>query len=164
MSCSRRGPLRHVCGPTIYPAAMMCTFLESQTNLGVHPGKRFALFGQIRRNWRRRNRHQKQHLLFATELFALELCFYINCISEFWHTGDNVRLSDVVKFFQGRAPQPFFNFQGGRGLNPDFWFCSFRAKSSKLALPKLAPKTTKFSRCGPDGRCSSPTDDDYFFF
>ena len=99
MSCSRRGPLRHVCGSTIYPTAMICTFLESQTNLDVHPGKRFALFGQNRRNWHRRNRHQKQrHLLFATELFTLELCFYIYCISEFWHTGDNVRLSDVVKF------------------------------------------------------------------
>ena len=41
---------------------------------------------------------KKRHLLFATELFTLELCFYIYCISEFWHTGDNVRLSDVVKF------------------------------------------------------------------
>ena len=37
-------------GPTIYPTAMICTFLESQTNLDVHPGKRFALFGQNRRN------------------------------------------------------------------------------------------------------------------
>ena len=46
MSYSRRGPLRHVYGQTIYPTAVICTFLESQTDLDVHPGKRFALFAR----------------------------------------------------------------------------------------------------------------------
>ena len=55
MSCSRSSPLRYVCGQTIDPTAMICTFLESQTDLDVHPRKRSALFGQNRRNWRRRS-------------------------------------------------------------------------------------------------------------
>ena len=59
-SCSRRGPLRYVCGQTIDPTAMICTFLESPTDLDVHPGKRFALFGQNRRNWRSQSLHPKQ--------------------------------------------------------------------------------------------------------
>ena len=49
LSCSRRGPLRHVCGQTINPTAMICTFLERPTDLDVHPRARFALFGQNRR-------------------------------------------------------------------------------------------------------------------
>ena len=53
MTCSQRGPLRYVCGQTIDPTAMICTFLESPTDLDVHPGKRFAFFGRNRRNWRR---------------------------------------------------------------------------------------------------------------
>ena len=31
-----------------------------------------------------------------------------------------------------------------------------------VTQPKLAPKTTKFTRCGPDGRGSSPIDDNFF--
>ena len=66
------GALRHVCEKTIYPTAIICTFLESPTDLDVHPGKRIALFGQNRRNLRRRIRHQQQrNLLFAAELFTL---------------------------------------------------------------------------------------------
>ena len=49
LSCSRRGPLRHVCGQTINPTAMICTFLEISTDLDVHPRTGFALFGQNRR-------------------------------------------------------------------------------------------------------------------
>ena len=45
LSCSRRGPLRYVCGQTIHPTVMICTFLESPTDLDVHPRTRFALFG-----------------------------------------------------------------------------------------------------------------------
>ena len=62
MSCSRRGPWRYGCGQTIAPTAMICTFLESPTNLDVHPRKRFALFGQNRRNLRRRNKHLKYEI------------------------------------------------------------------------------------------------------
>ena len=71
MSCSRRGPLRYVCGQTINPTSMIYTFLESPTYLDVHPGKRFALFGRNRRNWCRQSRHKKQrNLLFAADLFT----------------------------------------------------------------------------------------------
>ena len=47
MSCSRRGPLRYVCGQAIDPTAMICTFLESPTDLDVHPRKSFALLAKI---------------------------------------------------------------------------------------------------------------------
>ena len=52
--------MRYVCGQTIDPTAMICTFLESPTDLDVHPGKRFALFGQNRRNWRSQSWQPKQ--------------------------------------------------------------------------------------------------------
>ena len=45
---------------------------------------------------------KKRNLLFAAELFTLQLCFLhlLHLFTLFWHTaGDNVRLSDVVKFF-----------------------------------------------------------------
>ena len=48
MSCSRRGPLRYVCGQTIDPTAMICTFLKSPTDLDVHHGIRFL---DIRKNF-----------------------------------------------------------------------------------------------------------------
>ena len=44
----------------IDPTAMICTFLESQTDLDVHPRKRFAHFGQNCRNLRHRSKHPKQ--------------------------------------------------------------------------------------------------------
>ena len=47
MSCSRRGPLRYVCGQTIDPTTLICTFLESPTDLDVHPKKRFAFLTKI---------------------------------------------------------------------------------------------------------------------
>ena len=50
MPCSQRIPLRYVSGQNIYPTAMICTFSESLTDLDVHSGKCFALFGQNRRN------------------------------------------------------------------------------------------------------------------
>ena len=50
MSCLRGGPLRYVCGQTINPTAMIYTFIESPSDLDVHPGKHFALFGRNRRN------------------------------------------------------------------------------------------------------------------
>ena len=106
MSCSRRGPLRYVCGQTVHPTAMIDAFLESPTYLDVLPGTRFALFGRNRRNWCRRSRHKKQrNLLFAAEIFTLQLRFphLLYLFSFCWHTGDNVRLSDVVKFSPGLA-------------------------------------------------------------
>ena len=102
MSCSRRGPLCYVCGQTINPTAMIYTFIESPSDRDVHPGKHFALFGRNRRNWRRRSRHKKQrNLLFAAELFNLQLCFLhlLHLFTFCWHTGDYVRLSDVVKLY-----------------------------------------------------------------
>ena len=36
---------------TLQATAMICTFLESPTDLDVHPWKRFALFGQNRQNF-----------------------------------------------------------------------------------------------------------------
>ena len=47
------GPLRHVCGHTNHHTTMFHTFLESLSDLDVHPGKRFALLGHYRQNWRR---------------------------------------------------------------------------------------------------------------
>ena len=41
------GPLRYVCGQTINPTSMICTFLESPTDLDVHPRKCFALLAKI---------------------------------------------------------------------------------------------------------------------
>ena len=43
---------------------------------------------------------KQRNLLFAAELFTLQLCFLhlLHLFTPCWHTGDNVRLSDVVKF------------------------------------------------------------------
>ena len=41
------GPLRYLCGQTINPTAMICTFLESPIDLDVHTKKRFALLAKI---------------------------------------------------------------------------------------------------------------------
>ena len=57
------GPLRCVCGQTIRPIAMICASLKCLTDLSVHISNRFALFGQNRRNLRRRIRHPKQRNL-----------------------------------------------------------------------------------------------------
>ena len=80
---------------------MIWTFLESPTDLDVHPGKRFALFGQNRRNWLRRNKQQKQrNLLFCSRTIYSPTMFlhWLHLFTLCWHTRDNVRLSDVVKF------------------------------------------------------------------
>ena len=70
-------PLRYVCGQTIHPTAMVCTFLESPTDPDVHPRKRFALFGQSRRNWRRRSRHLNQrNSLMLPGQTRLESCWW----------------------------------------------------------------------------------------
>ena len=45
-----RGVLRHFCGHTNHRTTMVHTFLESLSDLDVHPGKRFALLGHYRRN------------------------------------------------------------------------------------------------------------------
>ena len=45
--------------------------------------------------------NKQGNLLFAADLFTLQLCF-LHLLHPFtfcWHTGDNVRLSDVVKLF-----------------------------------------------------------------
>ena len=39
--------MRYVCGQTINPTAMICTFLESPTDLDVHPRKSFARLAKI---------------------------------------------------------------------------------------------------------------------
>ena len=39
--------MRYVCGQIINPTAMICTFLESPTDLDVHPKKRFAFLAKI---------------------------------------------------------------------------------------------------------------------
>ena len=39
--------MRYVCGQTINPTAMICTFLESPADLDVHPKKRFAFLVKI---------------------------------------------------------------------------------------------------------------------
>ena len=99
-SYSRRGPLRYVCEQTINPTAMICAFLESPTYLNVHTGKRFALFGRNRPNWCRRSRHKKKTTKFAlcgrTSYSPAMFSTYLFTFC--WHTGDNVRLRDVVKF------------------------------------------------------------------
>ena len=59
----RRGPLRHVCGHTNHCTAIVHTFLKSPTDLDMQPWKRFAVFGQNRRNWRLRSGHPKQQNL-----------------------------------------------------------------------------------------------------
>ena len=124
MSCWRRGPLRFVCGQTVNTTAMIYTFMESPSDLDVHPGKHFALFDRNRRNWRRRSRHKKQRNL----LFALQLCFLHLCISAFcWHTGDNVRLSDVVKFI-------YAYFETNRKL-PSFRRFTFYSKITYKKVP-----------------------------
>ena len=45
-----RDPFRHVCGHTNHHTTIFHTFLESLSDLDVHPGKRFALLGHYRRN------------------------------------------------------------------------------------------------------------------
>ena len=45
-----RDPFRHVCGHTNHHTTMFHTFLESLSDLDVHPEKRFALLGHYRRN------------------------------------------------------------------------------------------------------------------
>ena len=39
-----RGPLRHVCGHTYHRTTMIHAFLESRSNLHVHPRIRFSIF------------------------------------------------------------------------------------------------------------------------
>ena len=78
-SCSRRGPLRYVCGQTIAPTAMICTSFESPTDLDVHPRKRFAVFVQNRRNWHRRSMHTKERNLLVArtdEVWVLLMNFF----------------------------------------------------------------------------------------
>ena len=92
-----RGPLRHVCGHINHRTTLVHTFLKSLSHLDVYPGKRFALFGQNRRNWRREVGTQKNEIcgryIYPTAMFSTFLHPFTCC----WHTGDNVRLSDVVK-------------------------------------------------------------------
>ena len=49
MSCSRRGPLRFVCGQTVNTSttAMIYTYMESPSDLDVHLKKRFAVLAEI---------------------------------------------------------------------------------------------------------------------
>ena len=94
LSCSRRGPLRYVCGQTIYPTPMVCIFLESLTDLDVHLGKRFALFGQNRRNWCSQSWHPKQRNLldvartdeFRVPPMTIFFCIFFTCfiLRVFW--------------------------------------------------------------------------------
>ena len=42
-----RGPLRHVYGSTNHSTTMVHTFLESPSNLDVHPGIRFWMFEKL---------------------------------------------------------------------------------------------------------------------
>ena len=91
MSCSRRGPLRHVCDHTNHRTTMIHTFLESPSNLDVHPGKPSAIFGQNLRNWRHRSRHPKQqNLLFVADLYTCKPRFIYNVNTTF-----SLRISTV---------------------------------------------------------------------
>ena len=66
----RNGPLRPVCGHTNHRTTIIHTILKSPTDLDVHC-----------RKWPRRSGHSKQqNLRFATELFTLQLVFYIYLI------------------------------------------------------------------------------------
>ena len=79
----RRGPLRHVCGHTNHCTTIVHTFFKSPTDLDMHPWKRFAVFGQNRRNWRLRSGHPKQqNLLFGLwNYLPSSYVFYIYFIS-----------------------------------------------------------------------------------
>ena len=78
------GPLRHVCGHTNHRTTISHTSLKSPTDLhlDVHPGKRFARFGQNCRNWRLRSGHPKQqNLLSATEPYIYPPAMFSTFIS-----------------------------------------------------------------------------------
>ena len=50
------------------------------------------------------NTKKQRNLLFVPDLFTLQLCFLhlLHLFTFCWHTGDNARLSDVVKLDLGR--------------------------------------------------------------
>ena len=94
MSSSRRGPLRYVCGQTIHPTAMICTFCKAQMCIlgSVFWPKSSKLTSPKLAQKKQRN------LLFAAELFSHCFLHLLHLFTFCWNTGDNVRLSDVVKF------------------------------------------------------------------
>ena len=72
------GPLRHVCGHTNHHTTMFHTFLESLSDLDVHPGKRFALLGHYRQNWRREIGTQNNKICSLWPIYLLHsYVFYI---------------------------------------------------------------------------------------
>ena len=99
MSRPWRGPWRHVCGHTNHCTTIVHTFFKSSADLDMHPWRRFAVF------WPKSSKltspkwapKTTKFALWALELFTLKLCF-LHLFAFCWHTGDNVRLSDVVKF------------------------------------------------------------------
>ena len=107
MSCSRRGPLRYVCGQTIDPTAMICTFLESPAYLDVLPGKHFALFAEIVETDDAEIGVKTAEFALCGQTICSPLCFLhlLHLFTFCLHTGDNVRLSDVVKFTQETTMQ-----------------------------------------------------------
>ena len=137
----KKGPLRHVCDQTDYRTTMIHTFLESPSNLDVHPGIHFWIFKKFRRNWR-----LKVH--YMAMLCSRRGPLRHVCGQTIYPTAMNCTCLE--------SPTDL-------DVHPGKGFALF-ARNRRIWQPKLAPKTTKFARCGPDRRGSSPADDNFLFF
>ena len=101
MSCSRRGPLRYVCGQIINPTAMILYIFGKPNRPSCASQEAFCFFGQNRRNWRRRSRHLKQrNLLMWPGQTRFESCwwqfFFLFCLT-FWCIILSFSCSDFEK-------------------------------------------------------------------
>ena len=126
-----------VCGHTNHRTTMIHISLESPSDLDVHPSIRFSTFQKILPEL------ASKSTLRTVQYSALRL------------RANYSPYSNDLHIF-GKPNRPKCASQEA--------ICSFWLKSSKLTSPKYAPKTTKFAQCGPDRRCSSPTDDTFFVF
>ena len=137
-----RGSLRHVCGHTNHRTTVIHTFLESPSDLDVHPRICFSTFQKI----------------------SPELASKITLYGYIMPTKGFIALRLRANYSPYSNDLHIFGKPNRPKCASQEAICSFWLKSSKLTSPKYAPKTTKFAQCGPDRRCSSPTDDTFFVF
>ena len=108
--------MRHVCGHTNHHTTVVHTFLESQSNLDVYPGIRFA--------------YSKRFVGNGVQKCTIWLC------------NTRERVHGVT--FAGKF--------------------ALLAKIVEIDVFELGTQNNKICSCGPDRRCSSPTNDTFFLF
>ena len=109
-----RGPLRHVCGHTYHRTTMIHTFLESPSNLDVHPRIRFSIFEKISSELASKSTLYG-YVMLTKGSIALRLR------ANYWPYSNDL-------YIFGKPNRPRCASQEA--------FCSFWPKSSKLTSPK----------------------------